>query len=116
MSSRIAKHVSNGSEVNAGQKVTVAARVPPALADAVRALADAGDRTVSREVASAIREHVDRAPSSQASAVAAFTSSATRSTASAERGEVRTSRLADIRRSSPGAPDVPGPPTGAEAA
>jgi hypothetical protein len=38
--------------------VTVAARVPPALAREVARLANAGDRTVSREVARAIREHV----------------------------------------------------------
>jgi hypothetical protein len=53
--------VSNDSDVNTERKVTVAARVPPDLADAVRTLADAGDRTVSREVARAIREHVDKA-------------------------------------------------------
>jgi hypothetical protein len=53
--------VSNVSEVNPERKVTVAARVPPELAEAVRTLADAGDRTVSREVFRAIREHVDKA-------------------------------------------------------
>ena len=41
--------------------MTLASRVPPDLADAVRTLADAGDRTVSREVFRAIREHVDKA-------------------------------------------------------
>jgi hypothetical protein len=53
--------VSNASQVNRERKVTVAARVPPELAEAVRTLADAGDRTVSREVFRAIREHVDKA-------------------------------------------------------
>jgi hypothetical protein len=52
--------VNDVHEVNP-RKVTVAARVPPDLADAVRTLADAGDRTVSREVFRAIREHVDKA-------------------------------------------------------
>ena len=51
----------NASEVNPERKVTVAARVPPDLAEAVRTLADAGDRTVSREVFRALREHVDKA-------------------------------------------------------
>ncbi len=39
--------------------MTIAARVPPELAEAVAALADAGDRTVSREVFRAIRTHVE---------------------------------------------------------
>jgi predicted transcriptional regulator len=52
--------VSNVSEVNPERKVTVAARVPPDLAEAVAALADAGNRSISREVSAAIREHVDR--------------------------------------------------------
>jgi hypothetical protein len=43
------------------RKVTIAGRVEPGVAEAVRALADRGDRTVSREVATAIREHVARA-------------------------------------------------------
>jgi predicted transcriptional regulator len=38
--------------------MTVAGRVEPELADRVRRLADAGNRTVSREVAEAIRRHV----------------------------------------------------------
>jgi hypothetical protein len=65
--------VSDASEVNPERKVTVAARVPPELAEAVRTLADAGDRTVSREVFRAIREHVDKAgpPSTLAEAPAA---------------------------------------------
>lgn len=102
--------MSNGSEVNAGQKVTVAARVPPALADAVRALADAGDRTVSREVASAIREHVDRQdPSSQASAPAAAPSSAARPATPSERGGACAPLLAGNRSG----PAAPGPRIGA---
>jgi len=57
--------VGDVNEANPERKVTVAARVPPDLADAVRSLADAGDRTLSREVCCAIREHVDKAgPSS----------------------------------------------------
>jgi hypothetical protein len=55
------QNVSSANEVNRERKVTVAARVPPELAEAVRTLADAGDRTVSREVFRAIREHVDKA-------------------------------------------------------
>jgi hypothetical protein len=50
--------VNEVSSVNLDKKVTIAARVPPDLADAVAALADAGDRTVSREVFGAIRAHV----------------------------------------------------------
>jgi hypothetical protein len=38
--------------------VTVAARVPPDLAEAVARLADAGDRSISREIGRAIQEHV----------------------------------------------------------
>jgi predicted transcriptional regulator len=52
--------VSNVSEVNEARKVTIAARVPPALAEAVAALADAGNRTLSREVLWAIKSHVER--------------------------------------------------------
>jgi hypothetical protein len=50
--------VSDVSAVNTERKVTVAARVPPALAQEIARLADAGDRTLSREVARAIQEHV----------------------------------------------------------
>lgn len=39
-------------------KVTVAARVEPELAAAVARLAEAGDRSFSREVRRALREHV----------------------------------------------------------
>jgi predicted transcriptional regulator len=39
-------------------KVCVGTRVDPELAQAVRRLADQGNRTVSREVAEAIRRHV----------------------------------------------------------
>jgi predicted transcriptional regulator len=51
--------VNNVSTVNAERRVTIAARVPPDLAEAMAALADAGDRTVSREVFRAIRAHVE---------------------------------------------------------
>jgi hypothetical protein len=50
--------VSNVSAVNPERKVTVAARVPPELAQQVAALAEAGDRTLSREVFRALRAHV----------------------------------------------------------
>jgi predicted transcriptional regulator len=52
--------VSNVSAVNPEQRVTIAARVPPDLAEAVAELANAGDRTVSREVFRAIKSHVER--------------------------------------------------------
>jgi hypothetical protein len=52
--------VSNVSAVNPEHRVTIAARVPPDLAEAVAELADAGDRTVSREVFRAIKSHVER--------------------------------------------------------
>jgi hypothetical protein len=39
-------------------KVCVGTRVEPDLAQAVRRLADAGNRSLSREVAGAIRRHV----------------------------------------------------------
>jgi hypothetical protein len=41
------------------RKVTVAARVEPGLAAAVARLAEAGDRSISREVRRALLEHVD---------------------------------------------------------
>jgi hypothetical protein len=40
--------------------VPISAKVAPELAEAVRDLADAGDRSVSREIARAVREHVER--------------------------------------------------------
>jgi hypothetical protein len=59
---RVAEHldVSNVNAENRERLVTVAARVPPDLAEAVAVLAEAGDRTVSREVRKAIRTHVQR--------------------------------------------------------
>jgi hypothetical protein len=42
------------------RKVVIATRVPLTLADAVADLAERGDRSVSREVARALREHVAR--------------------------------------------------------
>jgi hypothetical protein len=51
--------VDNANPANAERRVTIAARIPPDLAEAVVALADAGDRTVSREVFRAIRAHVE---------------------------------------------------------
>jgi hypothetical protein len=68
------------SKVNPERKVTVAARVAPALADAVRTLADAGDRSTSHEIAAAIAEHI----SQESASAAATTSSAVRSSAPSE--------------------------------
>lgn len=59
------RYANGVSEVNMVRKVTVAARVSPALAEAVQALADAGNRTVSREVAAAISEHIQRSGAPQ---------------------------------------------------
>jgi hypothetical protein len=50
--------VSTVNAANRERRVTIAARVTPALAEAVAVLAEAGDRTVSREVFRAIRAHV----------------------------------------------------------
>jgi hypothetical protein len=52
--------VNNVSAANPERKVTVAARVPPELAQQVAALAEAGDRTLSREVFRALRAHVSK--------------------------------------------------------
>ncbi len=46
---------------NRRRKTTIAARIPRELKEAVVALADAGNRSTSREIAAAIREHVDKA-------------------------------------------------------
>jgi predicted transcriptional regulator len=54
------------SVANRERKVTVAARVPPELARAVAELANLGNRTLSREVASAIAEHVEKSAGSSA--------------------------------------------------
>jgi hypothetical protein len=51
-------NVDNAHNVGEAVRVTVSARVPPALAREIARLADAGDRTVSREVARAIQKHV----------------------------------------------------------
>jgi hypothetical protein len=40
--------------------VTIASRVPVELADAIRTLADSGNRSVSREIAHAVQRHVNR--------------------------------------------------------
>jgi hypothetical protein len=45
---------------NSAHLVSLGARVEPDLAAAVRRLADAGDRSVSREIRRAIVEHVER--------------------------------------------------------
>lgn len=58
--------VSIASDANREQKVTVAARVAPELARAVAELANLGNRTLSREVASAIAEHVEKSGGSSA--------------------------------------------------
>jgi hypothetical protein len=46
---------------NANKSISLGARVEPELAEAVRSLADAGDRSVSREVRRALLEHVAQA-------------------------------------------------------
>jgi hypothetical protein len=56
------QNVSDEHPVNPTRRVSVGARVPPDVAQAVRELADAGNRTVSREIARAIEEHLE-APS-----------------------------------------------------
>jgi predicted transcriptional regulator len=94
--------------VSKERKVNIAARVPPALAAAVADLAERGNRSVSREVAQAVAEHVKES----SVMAAAPTSSAARSAAPLERGEARASRLAG-KRLTPAAPDGSGPPGGA---
>ena len=51
--------------MNPNRRVSLGARVPPDVAQAVRELANAGDRTVSSEIARAIEEHCRRAPPSR---------------------------------------------------
>src|SRR5215218_1577065 len=82
------------SAVNPEHRVTIAARVPPDLAEAVAELADAGDRTVSREVFRAIKSHVER---------------------SAMGGSLEARDRSSLGRSFVGAPTErdPGPPEGA---
>src|SRR5512133_2027095 len=46
------------SQRNRERLVTIGARVPAALAEAVAELADAGDRSLSREIRRAVQEHV----------------------------------------------------------
>jgi hypothetical protein len=94
--------------VNREYLVHVGAKVEPDLADAVRQLADDGNRSLSREIRAAIAEHVSK----ESSATAVAPSSAAKSTAPSERGDARAPRLAG-KRPSPGAPDTSGPPTGA---
>jgi hypothetical protein len=88
--------------------VHVGAKVEPNLADAVRQLADDGNRSLSREIRAAIAEHVSKESSAPA---AASSFSAARSAPPLERGEARAPQLAGIRPSS-GAPDGSGPPAG----
>jgi hypothetical protein len=61
--------VSTVNAANRERRVTIAARVPPALAEAVAVLAEAGDRTVSREVFRAIRAHVQKSTVGSGSSV-----------------------------------------------
>jgi hypothetical protein len=49
---------------NANKSISLGARVEPELAEAVRSLDSAGDRTVSREVRRALLEHVAQSSSS----------------------------------------------------
>jgi hypothetical protein len=53
--------MSNAHKENRRHKTTIAARIPRELKEAVVALADAGNRSTSREIAAAIKEHVDKA-------------------------------------------------------
>jgi hypothetical protein len=94
--------VSNESDVNLERKATIAARVPLELKEAMVALADAGNRSTSREIAAAIAEHVSK----ESAPAAATTSSAVRSSAPSERDEARSSPLAGTRPSLSG-PDLP---------
>lgn len=48
------------NKVNAKPRVTIGARIQPALAEAVARLAEDGDRSVSREIERAVRAHVAR--------------------------------------------------------
>jgi hypothetical protein len=61
--------VSNVNAANPERRVTIAARVQPDLAQAVAALAERGDRTVSREVFRAIRAHVQESTVGSGSSV-----------------------------------------------
>jgi predicted transcriptional regulator len=61
--------VDNVNSVNPERRVTIAARVPPDLAEAVATLAERGDRTVSREVFRAIRTHVQESAVGSGSSV-----------------------------------------------
>jgi hypothetical protein len=47
--------------------VQIGAKVPAELATALAELANAGDRSVSREIRRAVREHVDRSGGSSSS-------------------------------------------------
>lgn len=47
-------------ELKEPKGVTVAAHVSFELAEKIRRLAEVGNRSISREVAAAIREHVER--------------------------------------------------------
>jgi predicted transcriptional regulator len=52
-------------ENEAAGTTTISAHVPSGLAQQVRALAEAGNRSTSREVAQALREHVEAATSGE---------------------------------------------------
>ena len=47
------------------RKVQVGARIEPRLAEEVRTLAELGNRSVSREISAAIKEHVEAARSTE---------------------------------------------------
>jgi Ribbon-helix-helix protein, copG family len=59
--------VSRKTETPTGRIASLTAHVPLDLAEAVRELADEGERSVSREVTRALREHVETARASKGS-------------------------------------------------
>ena len=63
---RVAEEQSVGivSNVNTPRKVPIASRVPVELAEEVARMAEAGNRTVSREVWGALAKHVAESPRS----------------------------------------------------
>jgi hypothetical protein len=59
--------MTTSSEAPTGRIASLTAHVPLDLAEAVKELADEGERSVSREVARAIRRHVETARASKGS-------------------------------------------------
>jgi hypothetical protein len=67
--------------------VCLGARVEPELAEAVRALASAGDRSVSKQIRRALLEHVEHLPDSSFSGSAQRTAAAASDTVAVRDGE-----------------------------